>query len=167
MVIRSLLYPNKWPPSNDVNRVDAFLPSDNVTELRTTKNELSVWLADTKEDIDDAIIAMVLNKDKPCKIVGLLMDEQELKSIQINVANNEKGIALGADESILLKHRNLIDLDFWRLGYLTQYMIDLSKDSSRQVIYTKEEVTDLLNKNKGTRITTENVSDKLRNSLKW
>ena len=65
MVLRGLLYPNKWDPVKDVDRKDAFLAGDNVTELRTTKNMLSVWLANSEEDIEDAIAAMALNKDQP------------------------------------------------------------------------------------------------------
>lgn len=167
MIIRGLLYPNKWNPVKDVNRKDAFLAGDNLTELRTTKNMLSVWLANSEEDIEDAIAAMALNKDQPCKMVGYLLDEKELEDLEIQTADNEEGKALGADESILKKHRNLIELDYWRLGYLTQYMIGLSKDNKRQIIRTKEEVVSILNKFKGTKITAEKVNDKLRAKLKW
>ena len=167
MIIRGLLYPNKWNPVKDVNRKDAFLAGDNLTELRTTKNMLSVWLANSEEDIEDAIAAMALNKDQPCKMVGYLLDEKELEDLEIQTADNEEGKALGADESILINHRNLIELDYWRLGYLTQYMIGLSKDNKRQIIRTKEEVVSILNKFKGTKITAEKVNDKLRDKLKW
>ena len=167
MVLRGLLYPNKWDPVKDVDRRDAFLAGDNVTELRTTKNMLSVWLANSEEDIEDAIAAMALNKDQPCKMVGYLMDEKELEDLEIKTVDNEKGKALGADESILAKHRNLIELDYWRLGYLTQYMIGLSKDKNRQIVLTKDEVVSILNKYKGNKIKAEKVSLKLREKLNW
>ncbi len=167
MVMRALLYPNRWDPVTNVDRPDCFLAGDNVTELRTSKNMLSVWLANSEEDIEDAIVAIALNKDKPCKIVGYLMDEKELERIEIDTVNNELGKALGADESILQKHRNLVEIDYWRLGYLTQYMISLSKDQSRQIIRTKGEVIDLLNKYKGTKIFASMINGKLRAELKW
>lgn len=167
MVLRGLLYPNKWDPVTDVDRDDAFLAGDNVSELRTTKNMLSVWLANSQEDIDDAMVAMALNKDNPCKMVAFLMDEKELENIEIETVNNEKGKALGADDTILQKHRNLVELDYWRLGYLTEYMIKLSKDRQRQVILTKGEVVELLNKYKGTKITADKINEKLRSKLNW
>lgn len=167
MVIRGLLYPNKWDPVRDVDRKDAFLSGDNVTELRTSKNMLSVWLANSQEDIDDAMVAMALNKDNPCKMVAYLMDEKELEGIEIETADNEIGKALGADESILLKHRNLVELDYWRLGYLTEYMIKLSQNKDRQVVMTKGEVVELLNKYKGTKISADKVNEKLRSKLNW
>ena len=167
MVIRGLLYPNKWDPVRDVDRKDAFLAGDNVTELRTSKNMLSVWLANSQEDIDDAMVAMALNKDNPCKMVAYLMDEKELEGIEIATADNEIGKALGADESILLKHRNLVELDYWRLGYLTEYMIKLSQNKDRQVVMTKGEVVELLNKYKGTKISADKVNEKLRSKLNW
>lgn len=167
MLLRCLLSPNKWISIKSVDRTDAYLPGDNVTELRTTGNALSVWLANTQDDINDAIIAMALNRDKPCKIVGFLMEEAELNDIEIFVANNEKGVAIGAIDTILDKHRNLVELDYWRLGYLTQYMIDLSQDTSRQIIYTKAEVVDLLNINKDKKIIVDKVNEKLRKHLNW
>jgi hypothetical protein len=167
MVIRGLLYPNKWDPVKDVDRKDAFLAGDNVTELRTSKNMLSVWLANSQEDIDDAMVAMALNKDNPCKMVAYLMDEKELEGIEIETVDNEIGKALGADESILLKHRNLVELDYWRLGYLTEYMIKLSRNKDRQVVMTKGEVVELLNKYKGTKISADKVNEKLRSKLNW
>jgi len=167
MVIRGLLYPNKWDPVKDVERKDAFLAGDNVTELRTSKNMLSVWLANSQEDIEDAMVAMALNKDNPCKMVAYLMDEKELEGIEIETVDNEIGKALGADESILQKHRNLVELDYWRLGYLTEYMIKLSKNKDRQVVMTKGEVVELLNKYKGTKISADKVNEKLRSKLNW
>lgn len=167
MLIRGLLYPNRWNPIEEVSRKDAFIAADYVTELRTSKNMLSVWLANSEEDIEDAVVALALGKDKPSKMVAYLMDEKELEAIEIEAQNNQKGIAQGAVDSILEKHRNLVELDYWRLGYLTQYMQKLSKDTKRQVIFTKDEVVELLNKYKGTKIITENVNEKLREKLNW
>ena len=167
MIIRGLLYPNKWDPVKDVDRPDCFLAGDNITELRTSKNMLSVWLANSKEDIEDAIVAIELNKDRPCRFVGYLMEEKELAGLEIDIVDNEMGKALGADESILKKHRNLVEIDYWRLGYLTQYMIELSKITSRQIICTKDEVIKLLNKYKGEKISADKINVKLRQNLNW
>jgi hypothetical protein len=100
-------------------------------------------------------------------MVAYLMDEKELEGIEIETADNEIGKALGADESILLKHRNLVELDYWRLGYLTEYMIKLSQNKDRQVVMTKGEVVELLNKYKGTKISADKVNEKLRSKLNW
>lgn len=167
MVIRGLLYPNKWDPVKDVYRDDAFLAGDNVTELRTSKNMLSVWLANSAEDIEDAFAALALGKDKPCKMVGYLLDEEDLQALQIDTLDNEKGQAMGAADSILDKHRNLVEIDYWRLGYLAQYMVKLSKDKSRQVIKTKDEVVEILNRYKGNKIAPDKVKDKLKENLNW
>lgn len=167
MVIRGLLYPNKWEPVKDVKRDDAFLAGDNVTELRTTKNMLSVWLANDKVDIEDAIAALALSKDKPCKMVGYLLDEKELEVLEIETLNNEKGQAMGAADSILDKHRNLVEIDYWRLGYLAQYMVNLSKDKDRQVVKTKDEVIEILNRYKGKKIAPDKVKEKLKENLNW
>ena len=167
MLIRGLLYPNRWDPISEVNREDGFLAADYVTELRTSQNMLSVWLANNEEDIEDAIVALALGKDKPNRMIGYLIDEKDLEAFKIEAKDNQKGDAQGAVESILKKHRNLVELDFWRLGYLTQYMLEIAKDTNRQVILTKDEVEKILNKYKGTKIIPENVNEKLRKKLNW
>lgn len=67
----------------------------------------------------------------------------------------------------LEKLRNLVEIDYWRLGYLAQYMVKLSKDKDRQVIKTKDEVVEILNRYKGNKIVPDKVKEKLKQNLNW
>lgn len=70
---------SRWDGSRSVNRKDAFICGDAISDLRTTNNELSVWKADTQEDIEDAIVALALNRDSVSKLSYFLLEEDELK----------------------------------------------------------------------------------------
>ena len=44
-----------------------------------SNNELSVWKADTQEDIEDAIVALALNRDRVSKLSYFLLEEDEVE----------------------------------------------------------------------------------------
>lgn len=69
---------SKWDGSKAVNRKDYYICGDAIGDLRTTDNKLSVWKADTQEDINDAIVALALNRDSVSKLSYFLLKEEDL-----------------------------------------------------------------------------------------
>ena len=96
------------------------------------------------------------------------MQEEELAKLEIEISDEEAGKALGLKESILNKHRDLIELDYWHIGFLAEYMMRLAKDENNRKVCTRAEVMALLNKYKEEhKIEPENMSEKLKCNLKW
>ena len=124
MIVRKIDVIAKWDTPQSVNRSDATVPGDTLSELRTRKNKLSVWLANSNEDIEDAVAALSLSRDDTQKIIMLKLDETKLAEIDIDVRDDQRGEACGASDEILKKHRNLVELDHKRLGLLAEYMIE-------------------------------------------
>ena len=58
MIIRKIDAITKWNSPKMVDRPDPTVPCDTLSELRTKENKLSVWLANTQEDIEDAVAAL-------------------------------------------------------------------------------------------------------------
>ena len=136
--------------------------------LRTRDNKLSVWKADTPEDIDDAIVALALNRDSIQKISCFLLNENDLEKIHIKISDEKKGEAAGLDNSILNKHRDLIEIDYWRLGFLAEYMTELAKDKKNRADFSEKRVKTLLEKYKmEKKIIPEQVKEQLRTKLEW
>lgn len=159
---------NKWDGSKVVNRKDAYICGDAISDLRTTDNKLSVWKADTQEDINDAIVALALNRDSVSKLSYLLLEEEDLHKIEIKISDEQPGVAAGLDSQILTKHRDLIDLDYWRLGYLAEHLTLLATNENNRKNYSANEVKKLLEKYKEEhKITPNQVKDKLKEKLKW
>lgn len=168
MLIRFISSINKWDESKVINRPNAFICGDTISDLRTTENKLSVWKADSQEDIEDAIVALALNRDDVSKIIYILIQEEDLNKLEIEVSDKEPGKAPGLKESILNKHRDLIDLDYWHLGFLAEYMLRLAKDEKYRIIQSRSDVMKLLIRYKNEqRIMPENMSEKLKGKLKW
>jgi hypothetical protein len=168
MLIRMLSNINKWDGSKVVNRQDAFICGDAIGDLKTTDNRLSVWKADSDEDIRDAVVALSLSRENVGKLAYCLLDEKELLKREISVVNDMKGIAPGLDDSILSKHRDLMDLDYWRIGYLSEYMIDLLVKEENRKFMTASNIKKLLNEYRNNnKIDTGKVKDSLRKHLGW
>lgn len=168
MLIRMLSNINKWDGSKSVNRPNAFICGDAIGDLKTTDNRLSVWKADSDQDIEDALVALAMNRDKVDKICYCLLDERYLHDLNIDVAHDMKGDAPGLSDEILLKHRDLIELDYWSIGFLAEHMSTLLTESSNRHLASKAKLKALLNDYKlKNKIDLGKMKSKLKTDLKW
>lgn len=167
MIIRKIDAITKWNNPRSVNRPDPTVPGDTLSELKTKDNKLSVWLANSEEDIEDAVAALTLSRDNTEKLCFLLLDEEKLSSFDIIVLDDQEGDAQGASEEILKKHRNLVELDHKRLGLLAEYMIQQANDTNNRKTFTESKVKNILNKYKGIKIEPQKVKKNILGKLKW
>lgn len=66
------------------------------------------------------------------------------------------------------KHRDLIEIDYWRLGFLAEYMTELAKDKKNRADFSEKRVKTLLEKYKmEKKIIPEQVKEQLRTKLEW
>lgn len=166
MIVRKIDAITKWNNPKSVNRPDPTVPGDTLSELKTKENKLSVWLANTEEDIEDAVAALSLSRDATDRLCFIVLDEDKLSSFDIGM-DDQKGDAQGASEEILNKHRNLVELDHKRLGLLAEYMIQQAGDKNNRKTFTETNVKQILNKYKGTKIEVKNVKEKILKKLNW
>lgn len=165
--LRMIASIERWDGTKVVNRDNAFLSGDIIADLRTTDNKLSVWKADTQEDINDAVVALALGKDRLSKINYILIEKKDLDKMGINVSEC-LGDVKGVDEKILSKHGDLVELDFWTLGFLAENMANSAKDEKRRTTKTKKDVEKLLNEyKKNNKIKIDEIKQNLKDSLNW
>lgn len=167
MILRKIDAITKWNNPKSVNRPDPTVPGDTLSELKTKENKLSVWLANSEEDIEDAVAALSLSKDDTDRLCLLLLDEEKLSSYDIVVLDDQEGDAQGASEEILKKHRNLVELDHKRLGQLAEYMIQQANDTNNRKTFSEVKVKNILNKYKGTKIEPQKVKKNIIRKLNW
>lgn len=167
MIIRKIDAITKWNNPKAVNRVDPTIPGDTLSELRTKENKLSVWLANSDEDIEDAVVALSLSRDDTDRLMLVMLDEEILASLEIEVKDDQLGDAQGASEDILKKHRNLVELDYKRLGLLAGYMIKQASDANNRKTFTESKVKGILNKYKDTKIDSKSVKKNISEKLNW
>lgn len=136
----------RWDGTESVEREDGLFTGDMLADLRTQKNRLSVWQIDSDQDIDDAIVALALSRDKVKKLCYLLLDDKELADLEINIKKDiPVEVKAVNDPLVLSKHGDLVNIDYWRLGYLTEYMLKLAGEKTRRGMRSEKEVKQLLN----------------------
>jgi len=168
MLIRGIASLARWDGTTVVNREDATTAGDVISDLRTQSNTLSVWRADTPEDINDALVAMSLNRSDVSKMIALLLDEKDLSAMQIDFSDAIPGKAPGAVESIKNKHRDLLEIDYKRLGVLSDYMMKVVHDKDKRIEITKPNLKKLLIQYKdGNKIIPDEMNADLREKLNW
>lgn len=168
MLIRGIASLARWDGTTVVNREDATTAGDVISDLRTQSNTLSVWRADSPEDINDAIVAMSLNRTEVSKVIALLLDEKDLSAMKIDFSDAIPGKAPGAAESIKNKHRDLLEIDYKRLGVLSDYMMKVVHDKDKRVEITKPNLKKLLIQYKeGNKIIPDEMNPELREKLNW
>ena len=168
MLLRGIASLSRWDGRTIVNRPDATVAGDVISDLRTQSNTLSVWRADSDEDINDAIVALSLNRTEVAKLSALLLDEEDLKTMKITYSDKYPGKAPGAIDSIKAKHRDLLEIDYKRLGELSDYMMKIVHDNVKLVEISKPQLKVLLQQYRDcNKIKVEDMNEDLRLNLKW
>lgn len=168
MLIRGIASLSRWDGTTIVNRPDATTAGDVISDLRTQSNTLSVWRADSEEDINDALVALSLNRTDVSKVIALLLDEKELEAMQITFSDKLPGKAPGAIDAIKEKHRDLLEIDYKRLGVLSDYMMRIVHDKKKRVEISKPNLKKLLEQYRNKkRIKVEEMNEELRSKLNW
>lgn len=167
ILMRKISGISKWDGTNEVHRCDQFICGDALGDLKTTQNALSVWKADDETDIEDAVVALALSRDKVDKIYGVNLDSDILNGKGI-VFEENPGEAPEMKKEILDKHRDLVELDYWRVGYLAEYMTNLVKENGPQIRFSAKNVRNLMEKYKEEdKINLDEMKPKLKKDLKW
>lgn len=168
MLLRMIGNVNRWSHTRAVNRSNPTIWGDAIADLKTTKNTLSTWIANTDEQFEDAIVAIALGREKVDKIAYVLIDESDLKQLEIETSDDVIGSADGLDEELLKHHRDLIELDVAHLGSLAEHILKLSEDETRWDYVTEDEVNELLEKYKAAqKINVQIMNKKLKEKLNW
>lgn len=109
-----------------------------LSDLKTDKNTLSLWGYEKEEDKNTLLVAMALSRQHIQKLVYVIMDDDGINKRGIPL-EPELGNADGiTDKLILNKHVNLAKIDFWRLGYVAEYLCELvNKDECHSFISDK------------------------------
>lgn len=97
-----------------------------LTELKTDHNTLSIWAYETEEQKEEVLAAIALTRQHVNKLAYVMMDEDYINWLKIPL-NPEVGVSDGiVNEEILKRHFNLIEIDFWRLGFVAEYISKLA-----------------------------------------
>lgn len=127
MLLRTISNINAWRQKtlNKIGCPNSVASGNAMSELKTSGNEhaLSVWVTPTDNiaDIKDIIVANAVTRNCLQGISYAILDESAVKNQMDIDVKNVIGISKPIlDTAILQRHRDLSNLDFWKLGYLAE-----------------------------------------------
>lgn len=111
-----------------------------LSNLRTNKNTLSLWSFDDESEKKELIVAMALSRQHIQKLVYVVMDDEGIEKLGIPLEfelGNADGIT---KQEILEKHANMTKIDFWRLGYVAEYLCELVNEDEKHGFVTDKDL---------------------------
>lgn len=148
---------DKWLDSvekDDIGMADALMA------LSVDGDELSFWEVEESE-LGQAALAWNSSRDKVTDVFVAYLDTNEIEK-KIDT-NNEQGNTV--IEDLKSKHRNLINLNFWSIGFLSEHLTSQIRNK-RYVYFDEDDVNQLFFDaiDKG-RLNLELLKPKLKNRL--
>ncbi len=136
-----------------------------LSDLKTEKNTLSLWRFEDDQEKNDLIVAMAMSRQHIQKLVYVVMDDDGINKRGIPL-EYELGNADGiVKKDILEKHVNMAQIDFWRLGYVAEYLCDLvEKDNGHAFVTEKELYQMIKDRAQNGTIDIEQMNESLRES---
>lgn len=134
--IRKIDSIGRWDGTTEPLYDGAFCTGDILlADLKTTHNTLSIWAYNTEEEKEEVLAAIALTREHIDRLAFVIMDDVRIRELGIPL-NPEEGVSEGITrKDILQRHANLSQIDFWRLGFVAEYISELAgkKDEHSQL----------------------------------
>ena len=155
---------SKWP--DKICPVEE-LPGDTIADIRTSNNELSVWLIDSTDGLDSAALALSASsktdKIEKLQLVWIPLDEIEKK--QLNVSDENEGDTIIPDLADM--HRDLNNLTYGALGKIASIIQNELLEKNNYKLFSRGDVKKaLVAAYKDRRIAEERCSPKLLEEIR-
>ena len=129
MLIRKISSTKRWDINavqNLITRPNPLFTGDAISDLRTQGNTISVWeTPDLSEaNIRPILATLALNGDKLDKVVYVTLNEEELIDKGLILVPVEGRCDSVVDMSILQRHRDISEVDYWHLWFLAEYIYE-------------------------------------------
>lgn len=132
---------DKITHTENIQDVDADVVSN---DLRTSKNCLSTWKADTAEDVENAILAIASTSDHLEKMAFLLFDETQLTENKLDFEGERDSSCPVEDLAAL--HTNIRFLSYKKIGDILCIVKQIP--NTRVIFRTRQEIYSLITKAK-------------------
>lgn len=123
---------DKWTTSIEKNEVAT---ADALMQWEVKNDELSFWKLED-ENVDQAALAWTSNRDCVKGVFLIFLDESYLINMNINVDSTSPGAT--PVEDLKEKHCNLVDLDFWSMGFLSEHLTNQIKNNKMKYLCESE-----------------------------
>lgn len=120
------------------------IPADGITSgcLKTDRNSLSVWKIDTRDDLEEAVIAIVSSGEHIKTMDFVTLDSELLARNGISIVPREMDTPYEAQRG---NHLELANLSYDEIGIIAHQVLDQIK-SEGDKRYAEAELVDMLSR---------------------
>ena len=151
---------SKWE-----SKIDDDICADAITAcLRTQNNTLSVWKIESKEEINNVILALSTgsNQEKVATINYILFDYEEVNKSGLILKSTKGDTAL---KSAIENHLDFTDLNYIRLGKVKDLILDCIANKNTG-IFTRSQIIKMLKKAiEDQKINVQDLNQRLLNDI--
>lgn len=165
--IRKIDSIGRWDGTTEPLYDGAFCTGDILlADLKTTHNTLSIWAYNTDEEKEEVLAAIALTREHIDRLAYVIMDGDKIRELGIPL-NPEEGVSDGITRrEILQRHANLSQIDFWRLGFVAEYISELAAKKDEHSQLSDKKVYMLIEKHiANNNIDLTQVNGRLRESI--
>jgi hypothetical protein len=161
-----MLEKQKW---EKINLVEAGLdrtPADTITsELRTRANSLSLWLINNIDELLNVVLALAVGRNQITRLDVMILDEQDFEQSGLSV-NHTPENGLSPIHDINEFHYDLVNMDYEKLGHLSQLILENINDQNKCRRFDKSSIKKILYEGYTTqRFEIEELDEKLQEEL--
>lgn len=139
MLVR-MLNMSKW--DHDCIKQRKLYYGDAISDLKCTRNTLSVWKADNPKEIEEAVLALALGREAIQKMAIVILDENDiLDKYKVVITETPGNVPIARLQN---RHRDLSNIDYWCLGFIAEHIGDQLNNSDNYRIYTKKDIEQLI-----------------------
>lgn len=123
-LVRKITRP-KWPTDSNTSTSDVLADAITV-DLKTTANTLSTWEIESKEAIDEAVLALAANQKNIERIDVISIERQQVEAAGLMVVDKKGDTVV---EDLIDTHKDISELTYAKLGVVSQLILKSLPDS--------------------------------------
>jgi len=120
------------------------LSGDRLSDLKTCKNTLSIWSYKNEEEKKDALVALAANRNNIQKLQYIILEKEELEKLGLSIQSEQGECKCleGKSPEILGRHYNIVNLDYWQLGFLAEHITKRVKEIKDDNLLSSHQLTE-------------------------
>ncbi|MGR9544827.1 hypothetical protein [Priestia megaterium] len=139
-----MLERQKWQKEELSDTGHPKTPADTITsDLRTRYNTLSLWRIENREELTKAVLALAVGRNQITRLDVMILDQVEYEKIDLTIKHTPENGHTPL-ENFHENHYDLIDMDYQKLGLLSQLIIDNVNEPEKCIRFEKPKVAEIL-----------------------
>lgn len=125
-LVRKLNKRDKLVILKDAQNADEVYADIPTTEFRTTDGKLSTWIIDSKDELNEAVLAIAVTSSEITKMDFIIIDTELLSTYSLEYEQTYAGREIAVVD-LQNKHHDIVNISVSKLSNCTKLYMDIIK----------------------------------------